>query len=193
MSKINLNIEADTPEEFRKILLAILGNVNVTNVAIKSDDPDRVAAKLVESAKPAASKPAAKPKAAEKPAEPAPDVEDTGKTVTEVKATNGAATEPEKPAEKPKKAAKKEPEQAADAGAQPAPELPDHIKNTNSMRDLLTYLAEHGVDSADAMVATCTVLKKEVPILSKVPNVEDRVRRALDVLALFPEGDAAQA
>lgn len=189
---ISMTITAGTPEEFRKILLGLLGgvSVNVNQIHVSSDEPDKVVEKAVASHKAATAngaakpdKPAtAKPKAETKPAE----TKAAADPVPENATPEPAKEEPVKEAApKPaaKKAAKEEP---APAPAGNAPELPENIKNTNSMRDLLTYLAEHGVDSADAMVATCTVLKKDVPILSKVPNVDERVRRALDVLALFP-------
>lgn len=64
--------------------------------------------------------------------------------------------------------------------------LPDTVKNATSMRDLLTWLAEKGgVTSIDAMVVACEDLKPVVSILTKVPDVGTRVRRACDVLALF--------
>ncbi len=188
---ISMTITAGTPEEFRKILLGLLGgvSVNVNQIHVSSDEPDKVIEKAVASHNKAATangaakpdKPTtAKPKAETKPAETKAAADPVPENTTPEPAKEEPAKEAApKPA--PKKAAKEEPAPAGNA-----PELPDNIKNTNSMRDLLTYLAEHGVDSADAMVATCTVLKKDVPILSKVPNVDERVRRALDVLALFP-------
>jgi hypothetical protein len=175
--KITVTIDADSPADLRRTLQGLLDQLgaiaNPTATTTTTAD-----------AKPATATKAAPAKQAAKAKDPEPAKE-------EPKAE--AAPEPKPAKEEPKavtKAAKAKPEEPTDAG----PELPDNIKNTNSMRDLLTYLADHGVDSADAMVATCTVLKKDVPILSKVPNVDERVRRALDVLNLFaPEPDAAQA
>lgn len=189
---ISITIQASSPGELRSILLGLLGdvsvNVNAAKLQVAGDDPDKTVAKVAEKPKAAAKATTAKPEA--KP-EPEPSKPTEGEKQAETPATVEAKPEPEpeKPKAKPttKKAEPKSEEPAGDA-----PELPDNIKNTNSMRDLLTYLSEHGVDSVDAMVAACTVLKKDVPILSKVPNVEDRVRRALDVLALFTTEEAAQ-
>ncbi len=189
MSKIQITIEANSPAEFKTILAELLGGVSITKIDVKSDNPDKVVEKIAEKAhtngvaKPAEKKATAAP--AKKPEPAADDAPVQGKGED---AAAEAKPEP-KPAEK-KATTKAKPEPAAEGNA---PELPDNIKNTNSMRDLLTYLSEHGVDSVDAMVAACVVLKKDVPILSKVPNVEERVRRALDVLALFAAPDAAQA
>lgn len=79
------------------------------------------------------------------------------------------------------------------ASAVGLPELPDTVKGTSSMRDLLTYLSEHGVGSVDAMVDACKALKDVVPILGKVPDVEQRVRRAVEVLGLFATDGASEA
>ena len=182
MSKINLTINADSADDLRTILLGLVANVNLTKIDVRSDDPDKVAEKIADAAKDQPAKTSTK-KAADKPKE------------TKQEAKEPEPSAPDESVEKAKKEASanaKKPSKAEE-GDTKGPELPDNIKNTNSMRDLLTYLSEHGVDSADAMVATCQVLKKDVPILSKVPNVDERVRRALEVLALYPEGEAAQA
>lgn len=180
---ISVTIQASSPQEFRQILLGLLGTT--------SSEPINV---TVNNSAPSASTPAASAKrnttvverktASAETTPPADhDVLPTDKVVL---------TEPKevKPEAAPKAAGKAAPKKAeATGGDAPAgPQLPDEIKNTNSMRDLITYLHDKaGVDSADAMVATCEVLKKEIPMLSKVPNVKDRVERALAVLGLFPE------
>lgn len=172
MSKISVTIEAADHQEFRTILLGLLGSTPAQVTNTNNSAPPATPSPA------AAPEPEAKPKAAAKGKPPAPPKEDApaAPAVTETKPA---------PAEKAA---------PVDVGGQPG--LPDHIRGTNSMRDLLTYLVEHGADSADAVVASCVALKKEVPILTKVPNVEDRVRRALEVLDLFPkaadEADAAE-
>lgn len=104
--------------------------------------------------------------------------------------------EPEKPKPEPKKTESKKngaAEKPASTGAAAlSVDLPDAIKNTSSMRDLLTYLADNGCKDIETMVATCISLKATVPILGKVPDVDTRVRRATEVLGLFapPEEDA---
>ena len=186
MKKITLNIEVDDPADLKATLLALLGTVNINKIEVQAQDPDKFAEKVAESvaAQPAtktkakkAEEPKAATPAAEKPAEPAAAKKDEPKQETP---KNGVSKKTAEPA-----AQTATPAASAGTGTAIEVELPDEVKNTSSMRDLLNYLAEHGVKDADTMVATCTAMKASVPILSKVPDVDARVRRAVEVLGLF--------
>lgn len=175
MATIEFTIRCE-PGEFRKTLLALFETI--TNPA--DQKPEQATATQVE-IKPVDPKPdGKKAPVARKPKE---DSAPTPANPTQASADDagGALVQPVGVGAAPTTAATKEP---ATGGVVVA--LPDNIKNTASMRDLLTYLAEHGVGSMDAMVATCMSIQKDVPILAKVPKVDERVRRACEVLQLFP-------
>lgn len=208
MSMIEFTIKCE-PGEFRKILRELLAGE--AGAALDSLIPSK-AAVTHDPDVGKASPPATPAAAADKPADPKPDAKKAGgarKPKDEPAASGSPApsptTSPSQSAPEQSGGASTQPEGAA---AAPAPKkdavasavgasaavsgLPDNVRNTTSMRDLLTYLAEHGVDSMDAMVATCVTIQKEVPILAKVPKVDERVRRACEVLQLFPEKPAEE-
>lgn len=95
--------------------------------------------------------------------------------------------------EAPTKAAKK-PTSAAkgDAGYR-LPELPQAVRNTTAMRDLLVWMVDEAkVPDVDTLVRVCSEAKDSIPVLAKVPDVDTRVRRAVEVIDLF-NSDAVTA
>lgn len=203
--KIQLNIEVETPEDLTRVLQIMAAAKAGAAPAITTPAIGTVTVHDPEPTKPADPKPdgkkagggARKPKdetpAASGGPAPSPTTPSPSQSAPEQSA-GGAPTQPEG-AGAATSAAKKDPVPAAAGASAAATNLPDNVRNTTSMRDLLTYLSEHGVDSIDAMVATCQVLQKDVPILSKVPKLDERVRRACEVIQLFaaPEPEAEPA
>ena len=53
-----------------------------------------------------------------------------------------------------------------------------------SLGEVVVYLYEKGVTTPDALVAECAVLKGQVPLLGRITNLEERVRRAYEVKGL---------
>jgi hypothetical protein len=115
---------------------------------------------------------ATKPKTTKAKPEPESQVEATGGTA------QPAAEAPKTEAKKTKKL--DQPVMSI------AVELPDNIRNTGTMRELLTYLVDKGgVPTVELLVTTCEALKDSVPILGKVPDVRGRIVKAAEVLNLF--------
>lgn len=57
------------------------------------------------------------------------------------------------------------------------------LKQMTRLKDILLKLRSEGFDSAKSMARFCVAHKDEVPVLSKIANVDERVRRAFEVLA----------
>lgn len=200
MATIEFTIRCE-PGEFRKTLLAMLETqapALLDTITKPTDPKPEQAIPAQAEAKPDGKKAGGgprKPPKDETPAAsggPAPSPTTPSPTQSAPEQSGGASTQPEGAAVAPTPAAKKDPVSAVAGAASAVTGLPDAVRNTTSMRDLLTYLAEHGVDSMDAMVAACVTLQKDVPILAKVPKVDERVRRACEVLQLFPEKAAEE-
>lgn len=210
--KIQMIIEVEHPEDLMRVLQSMVKHgmnptvmATATGTLVYPDVGNATPASAPVEAKPADPKPdgkkagggARKPPKDETPAVsggPAPSPTTPSPTQSAPEQSGGASTQPEGAVATPiaVPAAKKDPVSAAAGAAAAVSGLPDAVRNTTSMRDLLTYLAEHGVDSMDAMVAACVTLQKDVPILAKVPKVDERVRRACEVLQLFPEKAAEE-
>lgn len=59
------------------------------------------------------------------------------------------------------------------------------LMKANKLRDVLIYLLEHGnCQTADSLVSACKDLKDSVPVLQRVADLDDRVRRAAEVLGV---------
>lgn len=117
----------------------------------------------------------------------------------ETKAANGetkkAPVETKPPAETKPPVAESKPEPKPDpAPTQPAasdakpseavadgdPDAP--FLKASKMRDILYALEDRGIKDEAAMVAECERLKVKVPLLAKMPNIADRVKRTLEVM-----------
>lgn len=172
--KITIEMDSHTTpaDTLRSVLGALAGvPVTVTKAQAPAEAPKAAEAPAPEKPKPAAKKAAEAPKPAEEPKVEAPKVEEP-------------KPEPAKAAKAPK-ADKPAAEKPPTNGVAPL-ELPDAVKATGSMKELLHWLVEEGkVATADDLVAQCIALKDQVPILGKVPDVDQRVRRAVEVLGLF--------
>lgn len=202
--KINLNIEADSPDQLREVLGKLLGgqavNVTVNKVEVKDTQPDRFVEAVVEAVKVPEPKPAT-PAATRAPRAKKPEVEAAPAPTPEPTAQADepqAAAEPT-PAPAPEKKAKsKTTAVMVEPGAEginiPAVQhLPESVKNASSMREILTYFADNGVTDVDTMIKACTAVRGQVAILQKVPDVDSRVRRAAEVLGLFAPSDEVEA
>lgn len=122
-----------------------------------------------------------------------------------VKSTEpNAAVEPKAELE-PKAAAKQEPvdeEREAIQGEPPTPkggngsakaeeassvlgEVADQvaaIKDAKRLADVIIFLQDRGVVSADAIVSECEAMRDGVPVLSRIENMRERVERTLATL-----------
>lgn len=163
-------------------------------------------------ADPPAEKPADPPaetKAPAKPAAPAPAPAETkapakkrGSSKAPAKGANvrddmSVAADPEAteapPVETaPEKTAAKAPETPQDApkaappteGSSGGNGLPEELVGAKKLRDVVSYFFDSGITDPEEIVARCVEVKDGVKVLARIKNVEDRVRRALDVLGL---------
>lgn len=186
--KIMMNIEADTPGQFFSVLKQLLageGQLAAANVTV-----EKVAVKEPEPAKTEAPKQTRAPR--QKPAETKVEPE-VDHAVPTGAAEIGLNAEKEAAAKNGKTAQQKKAPSQDGAALYSGPALPDEIKNASAMRELLVWLSESGgVKDVDQMVDACKALKDVVPILGRVPDVDSRVRRAVEMLDLFsnPADDA---
>ena len=65
-----------------------------------------------------------------------------------------------------------------------ADSLPPAIMEAAKLRDVLLFLDKRGVHGADALVAECERLRDAVPLLSRVADLELRVRRTCKTMGL---------
>ncbi len=143
---------------------------------------------VVPDSKPAKPKKATEPPKEATKAEPEPEP-DPEPAKPETKADAPAEEAPKVEAAKPAKAKKADKE----TGVTPM-EMPDKIKKVATMRELLVWMLESGgVKTAAEMIAQCVALQKEIPLLTKVPQVAERVERAITALGLFPAAEEQQA
>jgi len=93
-------------------------------------------------------------------------------------------------AEKPELIAEPVPEEPKAGAPQSAPKnggLPAKLVQAERLKDVLSYLAETGVKGEEKVIAECERLKDEVPALKRIPNLAERVKRAL-VMLDYPAG-----
>ncbi len=57
------------------------------------------------------------------------------------------------------------------------------LQTAHRLKDVINVLETYGVKGADALVAKCEALKKQVPALLRVSDIPGRVRHTLDCLA----------
>ena len=60
--------------------------------------------------------------------------------------------------------------------------IPLVLINSTSLREVLAYLASHGVTSEQEVLARCVALKPHIGVIDRIINLEERVRRALSLL-----------
>lgn len=103
-------------------------------------------------------------------------------------ATDPEATE-EPPAEETPAEAAPPPQDAQ----QPSPKaggsvggngLPEELTDAKKLRDVVSYFFDQGITDPDQIVARCVEVAPKVKVLARIKNVEDRVRRALEVLGM---------
>jgi len=70
-------------------------------------------------------------------------------------------------------------------------DIPLAVLNAPKLRDVLVYLSESGLKSADDLVKKCMEFQPHVACLTRIANLEDRVRRALEVMGLETGSPAA--
>lgn len=61
---------------------------------------------------------------------------------------------------------------------------PAPLHSMTSLGEIVVHLYEKGMTSPDALVAECAALKEQVPLLGRITNLEERVRRAYEVKGL---------
>lgn len=65
--------------------------------------------------------------------------------------------------------------------------LPEELRKTDKLRDVLTWAFENGARTTADIVAKCKEVTPHIPLLARVSNLEDRVKRAVIVLGLQVE------
>ncbi len=91
-------------------------------------------------------------------------------------ATSAAVAKP--PAEKPKA--------ATPTNGAPVPmaagEVPPEMANARKLKDVLSVLITRGITDKDALKAECARIKNDVPVLSRITNLDERIDRTLEVI-----------
>jgi hypothetical protein len=64
------------------------------------------------------------------------------------------------------------------------PKAAKALHDMTSLGEVVVYLYEKGTVEVDALVAQCAALKEEVPLLSRIANLDERVRRAYEIKGL---------
>lgn len=57
----------------------------------------------------------------------------------------------------------------------------EYVKGAAKLKDILAHLLEHGV-AKEALAGICIAMKEEVGLLARIPNIEERVARTLEVM-----------
>jgi len=57
----------------------------------------------------------------------------------------------------------------------------DYIRSTTKLKDIIEHMRQRGVPN-DKLVERCTALKSEVAIISRIPNLAERIERTLEVM-----------
>lgn len=128
--------------------------------------------------------PAAKKKAAPKAA-PAAKVAPAAPAAPEP-----VEAEVEVPSEEDPFAADTAPVGEASTHAEPG-EIPEAVLKTDKLRDVLLWAYDSGATSTEAIIQKCKELTPKIPLLGRVSNLEDRVKRAVTVLGLAVTDKAA--
>lgn len=61
---------------------------------------------------------------------------------------------------------------------------PSKLSGFTSLGEVVVFLYEQGATSVDALAAQCAALKSDVPLLGRIQNLDERVRRAYEVKGL---------
>lgn len=60
--------------------------------------------------------------------------------------------------------------------------LPTELIQAKRMRDIVVFLQERGHHTEAAIAERCEKIKDQVPVLSRIPDIADRVKRTLEVM-----------
>lgn len=63
-------------------------------------------------------------------------------------------------------------------------EVPEELLKAAKLRDVLVYLLEHGCLTSDDLVQRCKSVKDHVPVLQRITDLDDRVKRAAAALGV---------
>jgi hypothetical protein len=63
--------------------------------------------------------------------------------------------------------------------------VPD-IKQAKQLKEVLSILQLQGITIPGALVAKCEEIKNDVPVLSRIANIKDRVLRTLELMSPTP-------
>jgi hypothetical protein len=58
------------------------------------------------------------------------------------------------------------------------------LKRATTVRGVMSHLMEHGYTSREKLTATCQALKEQVPVLSRIVDLNERLDRAYEVLGV---------
>lgn len=67
--------------------------------------------------------------------------------------------------------------------------VPSELLNARRLRDVLVFFMDRGVVGADAVAAECAKYRDAVPLLKRVSNLSERVRRTYEIIE--SEGEPA--
>lgn len=75
------------------------------------------------------------------------------------------------------------PEPEAPRAAPPADgAVPSELLSARKLRDVLAYFIEQGTTDEDGLVSECERMKGQVPVLGRIANLNERVKRTLEVM-----------
>lgn len=58
----------------------------------------------------------------------------------------------------------------------------DYIRSTTKLKDIIVHMRERGITTKDQLVERCTAIKAEVAIIARIPNLDERIARTLEVM-----------
>lgn len=70
-----------------------------------------------------------------------------------------------------------------------AKNVPPELASAKRLKDVLVYFEGQGVKGADALVEACEMVKSNVPVLSRIANLSERVRRTYEIMESEAEGN----
>lgn len=160
--------------------------------APKAKAPAPQPAPPAEAAPPAKEEP--KPAKAEKAAAPTEKRPAKRKPRKQRKLADDIASTPE-PAAEPAPAPEPAPTPApVEKSADPAPApsngagsngISEDLRQAKKMRDVISIIFDEGGKDVDSILSRCREIQPHIPVLARVRNLDDRVRRAIEVMGII--------
>jgi hypothetical protein len=166
--RLTINLEVGSVEEAQSLLARLGSSPAANDKSTKAAEPE----KRTEDKKYPPIKAKAKPVVID--VEPEEDLEEEDEPPKKAKA-NGSG--------KASTAAEEDDDGSSDDDDDDDQKLPD-LSKAQRLRDVLEALIDHGYTDKDELVKICTKLKKTVPALKKIEDIERRVIRAAETLGI---------